>query len=148
MRGLPEQVRQELPTEWHHFNWRARPWLVQFHYHDPAIHYEVWNLGKRRGKLEIGYHFESKNRALNTALLAHYLYHLVEIKDCLGAGWIAEQWDKGWTKVYTTIPYEDFTSSYQAQVAATLAQAITIFEPLRATADLPEKPASIRQPPA
>ena len=132
MRGLPDQVREILPAQWQHFNWRARPWLVQLHYDDPALHYEVWNLGRRRGKLEIGYHFESKNRALNTAMLRHYTRYLVEVQVHLGPDWIAEQWDKGWTKVYTTIPYENFTASYHTRVAGILAQAITVLEPLRA----------------
>ena len=56
---------------------------------------------------------------------------LVEVQVHLGPAWIAEQWDKGWTKVYTTIPYENFTAGYHTRVAGVLAQAITVLEPLR-----------------
>jgi len=50
------------------------------------------------------------------------LSHLFEIKAELGSSFEAEPWDKGWTKVYETIPLEPFSAEYLERVAARTAQ--------------------------
>jgi hypothetical protein len=106
----------------------TRPWLV--HHTDPLLHYEVATLGERRGILEIGLHFESRNPAVNARLLDGFLRHLFEIKAELGSGFEAEMWDKGWTKVYETIPLEAFDEAYVDRVAGRLAQIIAALQPI------------------
>jgi hypothetical protein len=130
MRTLPEATRARLPQEWQNFKTQVRPWLVQLAYADPLLHYEVVTLGERRGILEIGLHFESRDPAVNAQLLAGFMRHLFEIKAELGAGFEAEMWDKGWTKVYETIPLEPFDEAYVDRVAARLAHVIVVLQPL------------------
>ena len=98
--ALPASTRAHLPRHLREFKVNRRSWLVQLYYAHPLLHYEVWNLGERRGELEIGLHFESRNRAENERLLAGFQSRLFEIKAELGDSIEAEQWDKGWTKVY------------------------------------------------
>ena len=69
MQALPDVVRPQVLQRWRKFKTAGRPWLVQLYYADPLLHYEVSNLGERRGLLEIGLHFESRNSSINTALL-------------------------------------------------------------------------------
>jgi len=130
MQALPAATRERLPPPLRRFKHAARGWLCQLYFRDPRLHYEVWNLGERRGALELGLHFESRDSAVNTALLKHFARYLIEIKATLGAQWEAEQWDKGWTKVYTTLPYEPFSTDYLATVADQLAEAMQVLQPI------------------
>ena len=131
VRALPEVVRPRLPKRLRDFKTASRSWLAQFYYDDPRLHYEVWNLGERRKRLEIGLHFESRERKLNARLLEGMLAHLFEIKAELGSSFEAEPWDKGWTKVYETIPLESFNAEYLERVAARVAQVIRVLESIR-----------------
>ncbi len=130
MRALPAATRAKLPGQWQNFKTNVRPWLVQLAYADPLLHYEVVTLGERRGVLEIGLHFESRNPAVNARLLEGFMRHLFEIKAELGDSFEAERWDKGWTKVYETIPLEAFSEAYLDRVAARLAQVIVALQPI------------------
>ena len=130
MQAMPGAVREQLPPRLRKFKHAGRPWLVQLYYHDPLLHYEVANLGERRGLLEIGLHFESRNHAVNTALLDGFLQHMVEVKATLGPQWEAEQWDKGWTKVYETVPWEPFSTDTLAAISKRLAQAMGVLQPI------------------
>jgi hypothetical protein len=131
MRALPEAIRPRLAKRLRDFRTTGRSWLVQVYYDDPHLHYEVWNLGPRRGRLEIGLHFESRERELNARLLEGMLAHLFEIKAELGSSFEAEPWDKGWTKVYETIGLEPFSAEYLDRVAVRVAQVISVLEPIR-----------------
>src|SRR5512139_461161 len=124
MRAIPEATRAKLPGQWQNFKTHVRPWLVQLSYADPLLHYEVVTLGERRGILEIGLHFESRAPEVNARLLDGFLRHLFEIKAELGDHLEAEHWDKGWTKVYETIPLETFTEAYLERTAERLAKQI------------------------
>ena len=130
MRAIPPATRVKLPQQWQNFKTHVRPWLVQLSYADPLLHYEVVTLGERRGVLEIGLHFESRNPAVNARLLDGFMRHLFEIKTELGESIEAERWDKGWTKVYETIPLETFDEAYVDRVAGRLAQVIVVLQPI------------------
>ena len=130
MQGLPAATRANLPARLRQFRTAHRSWLCQFYYADPNLHYEVWNLGEVRGKLELGLHFESRDHATNTALLQGFAQRMIEVKATLGPQWEAEQWDRGWTKVYETVPYEPFTDETLAAIAARLARAMTVLQPI------------------
>jgi hypothetical protein len=104
--------------------------LVQLYYTDPLLHYEVVTLGVKRGQLELGLHFESRNPATNAQLLDGMARYLIEIKAELGDGFEAEMWDRGWTKVYETIPMETFGEAYVDRVATRLAQVIVVMQPI------------------
>ena len=131
MRALPEAIRPKVSKRLRNFKVATRSWLVQLYFDDLRLHYEVLNLGERRKRLEIGLHFESQNRDLNTRLLGGMQAHLIEIKAKLGQSFEAEPWDKGWTKVYETIPLESFNAGYLEQVAARMAQVMNVLEPIR-----------------
>jgi hypothetical protein len=128
--ALPASTRAHLPQHLREFKVNRRSWLVQLYYAHPLLHYEVWNLGERRGVLEIGLHFESRDRAENERLLTGFQSRLFEIKAELGDSIEAEQWDKGWTKVYEVIPRETFTADYLDRVAGRLAQLIAVMQPI------------------
>lgn len=130
MRALPDAVRPLLPRQLQAFKVLLRPWLVQIHYGQPLIHYEVVTHGERRGLLEIGLHFESRNPDENARLLNGFMQHLFEIKAELGNQVEAEMWDRGWTKVYETLPLETMNEAYLARAAERLARQMTVLHPI------------------
>ena len=130
MRAIPPATQVKLPKTLQGFKVARRSWLVQLYYTDPLLHYEVVTLGVKRGELEIGLHFESRNAALNARLLDGMTRHLIEIKAELGEGFEAEMWDRGWTKVYETFPMETFNEAYVDRVATRLAQVIVVLQPI------------------
>lgn len=130
MAALPDAVRGHVVPAWRGFRSQHRSWLCQLYFSDPALHYEVWNMGERRGKLELGLHFESRDSARNHRLLQHMSMAMVGVKATLGAEWECEPWDRGWTKVYTTVPYEPFSRDYLDRISVDLARAIEVLQPL------------------
>jgi hypothetical protein len=129
MKSIPGATRPHLPPALRDFRWQARPWLVQIHYGHPRLHYEVWTLS-RRYLLELGLHFEHRNRSVNARLLDHFDAHAVAIKAELGEGVEVEPWDKGWAKVYETLPLEPFEPLYLEKVAHRLAHMIAYLQPI------------------
>ncbi len=130
MQALPAATRPHLPPALRKFRTATRGWLCQLYYRDPRLHYEVWNMGERRGVLELGLHFEGRDREANLALLAGFSRQMVEVKATLGPQWEAEAWDRGWTKVYETLPYEGFSEARLAAVAERLGRAISVLQPI------------------
>ena len=108
--------------------WR---WLLQFHFGEPRLHYEVFKVSRQNG-WELGLHCESKDKQLNRFLLNGFRKHLFEIKDTLGESVEAEMWDKGWTKIYEIYPSEPLTAEYQTAVAKRLADIIVCLQPIYA----------------
>lgn len=127
---LPETVVPHLPAHLQQIQvrqpWR---WLVQFHFGEPRLHYEVSRVARHRG-WELGFHFEATDHRLNRYLLDGFRRHLFEIKDVLGEKMEAEMWDKGWTKIYEVYPDAPLTRSYQTAVGARLALIITCLQPI------------------
>ncbi|MCC7361509.1 MAG: hypothetical protein IT317_18625 [Anaerolineales bacterium] len=130
MAALSAATRAALPKGFRPLRSAHRSWLCQLYPRDPRLHYEVWNMGQWRNKIELGLHFESRDHALNRKLLAGFDRRMVEIKATLGPQWEAEMWDKGWAKVYEVLPYERFSTDTLAATARRLARAITVLQPL------------------
>jgi hypothetical protein len=130
LRTLPPLVIGQLPPALQairvHQPWS---WLVQLHYGEPRLHYEV-SRALRHSGLELGLHFEARDRDLNRALLTGFRRHLFEIKDTLGDSLEAEMWDKGWAKVYEVYPEKELTPAFQEEVGHRLATIICCLHPI------------------
>ena len=122
---MPDVVLAGLPPELLAIQVR-RPWrwLVQFHFGEPRLHYEISSAKHRQG-WELGFHCEARDRNLNRYLLDGFRRHLFEIKDVLGPGIEAEMWDRGCTKIYEVYPEGDLTAEYQLALGGRLAEIIT-----------------------
>ena len=129
MKAIPDAARPHLPANLRDFRWQARSWLVQVHYGQPRLHYEVWSL-RRRNLLELGLHFEHRNRSVNARLLDHFDAQAVAIKAELGEQVEIEPWDKGWAKVYDTLALEPFEPPYLEKEALKLAHMIEYLQPI------------------
>lgn len=127
---FPDAVVPHLPKRLQHIQvrqpWR---WLVQFHFGEPRLHYELSRVSKQDG-WELGLHCEAGDKQLNRYLLQGFRRHLFEIKDTLGEQIEAEMWDKGWTKIYEVVPGDTLTPAYQKQLGRRMAAIITCLHPI------------------
>jgi hypothetical protein len=129
LQTLPEVVVAQLPPNLQGIKSRQPwGWLVQFHYGEPRLHYEVSKVS-RLGGWELGFHCEATDKHLNRLLLDGFRRHLFEIKDTLGNSIEAEMWDRGWTKIYEVMSEEELTTAYQLKVGQRLAEIITCLHP-------------------
>lgn len=133
LQTLPECVIPHLPEALQTTVQTRQPWrwLVQFHFGELRLHYEVSKAARRDG-WELGFHCEARDKNLNRFLLDGFRRHLFEIKDTLGESIEAEMWDRGWTKVYEVVSEEPLTGIYQARVGKRLAEIITCIHPIYA----------------
>ena len=130
LKTLPEIILPQLPPALQGIQvrqpWR---WLLQLHYGEPWLHYEV-SRPRGRKELELAFHCESKDRDLNRHMLYGFRRNLFEIKDTLGESMEAEMWDRGWTKIYEIIPEEKLPAEYQIEVGARMADIIVCLHPI------------------
>ena len=101
-------------------------------YGSEMVVFEVVKLPPKYGdnRLEVGLHFESKDKTLNDMLLAGFDRHLFEIRAALGDDWWAEPWDRAWTKVYTTRRYQVMDDELLEEIASLLAESISVLQPI------------------
>lgn len=127
-RALPDSVRDHLPTELQKFRHAMRFGYVQFWYGESVFHYEV-STQARLSVIEVGLHLEHKDSKRNATLHHYFDQHFLEIRALLGEVWL-EQWDKGWHKLYSTIPLEKYTDELLANVSRQMARHIMVLQPL------------------
>lgn len=131
MRGLKKLLPQHILADWQDFRFGETKWIFQVYYHQRQIHYEVSRPYSHAGRrVEIGLHFESRNRELNTYWLQQLSRHLFEIRDAMQSDIVAEQWDRGWTKIYETHAGEELTTEDQVLAAKRLALLIQTVQPI------------------
>ena len=84
LQTLPETVIPQLPANLQGIKVRqAWRYLIQFHYGEPGLHYEVSG-AKHRPGWEVGFHCEARDKRLDRHLLDGFRRHLFEIKDQRG----------------------------------------------------------------
>lgn len=133
MKGLGQLLPDMLPAPYKKYRLGETRWFYQVYYEERAIHYEVSRPNARTGRmLEIGLHFESRNRDLNQQLLEAFFPYILEIRAALGDQVVAETWDRGWTKLYEAYPSEALTADQQAFTAKRLAEFIAVVQPIYA----------------
>jgi hypothetical protein len=126
--ALPLAVAPRLPIELRGFETvGGRGRLLKFHYGRSQVHFEAWHHAAA-GKLELGLHFEG-TPALNTAALNYFRERMVEIKAGLPRAEL-EPWDRGWSRLYETLPAPVLDDVVLATAGARLAAYMTTLQPL------------------
>ncbi len=129
LRTMPDAVLPHLPP-WLKGATPRQPfrWIVQIHFGEPRLHYEVSRVRDRGW--ELGFHCESRDKNLNRLVLTGFRRHLFEIKVALGEQFEAEMWDRGWSKAYEVVDDAPLTAAYQQQIGLRLATIITHLHPI------------------
>lgn len=132
IRAVVERTLPLLASPWDTPTVRLRGWLAQLSYDDPRRHYEVWYHGRSQ-RVEVGLHLEA-DAGTNQRLLAHLDGHLVAIKTALGLRAELEPWDRGWVRLYETLPAPLLDEPLAELAAARLAAYVAALQPLLAPA--------------
>ena len=128
LRRLPGAVRAKLPADLAGCSSGFGFSLAQLWYGNRALHYETW-LRHRQDVIEIGLHFEA-DPLTNMRLLAAFRARERLVRKGLGAGTRIEEWDRGWTRLWESVPLDALEETLLERVASRLARYITTCEPL------------------
>jgi hypothetical protein len=117
-----------LPDALRAFHVRLASGMVQLHFGNPRVHYEVW-LVRTTGRIEIGLHFEGEreDNARAAALLAD---HAHAIRALVGDDAELEQWTAAWTRLHVTLPPAPLTDALSRETARRLACLMVATAPL------------------
>lgn len=126
--ALPDEIRRRLPPDLAGFQVRHRASLVQFHYGDPRVHFEVWLQGGAR-RIELGLHFEHPDPQVNRRWLAEFDARFFDICARLGPAFEPELWTSSWTRLHETWPMEPLTEELVHRVAGRMAEIIETLAP-------------------
>jgi hypothetical protein len=130
-RALPAALRPRLPRGLRQFDVRVRNWMLQVYYADSSVHYEA-SAFQKLSAFEIALHFERRGRPLNDSLMRLFLPFAFEIKADLGPHIEFERWDKGWSKIYETLPLAKYDDEFLDRVAERMARMIECLQPILA----------------
>ena len=125
-KGLPRAIAAELGDAMppHHL---ALSYQVKLWSGNKDLHYECGVFPQRK-VIELGLHFES-DAMTNLQLLGAFKARSKAIARKLPTARI-EAWDKGWTRVWESIPLARFDEAYSALVTKRLARYIEVLEPM------------------
>lgn len=126
--SLTVVVAPRLPFELRAFHTAGgRGRLLKLHYGRPEAHFEAWH-HPAAGRLEIGLHFEGPAE-LNARALAHFRARMVEVKAELPRAEL-EPWDRGWVRLYETIPAANLSDGVLAPAGDLLAAYVKSLQPM------------------
>jgi hypothetical protein len=116
--------------------------ILQLHYGQPAIHFEL-QPQPSRGLVEVGLHFEAAAE-VNDAWAAA-ISGRPEFQGELGPGWELEAWTQSWRRLHHVRRFDRLTASLARDVARELARAVDLLGPfVQAGRPLPPVPADAR----
>jgi hypothetical protein len=101
--------------------------LLKLDYGHRETHFEAWH-HRAVGRLEIGVHFEGE-RQLNAAAHSFFRARIVEIKRALPRAEL-EPWDRGWARLYETLPAPDLSDRSLSVAVERLTAYITVLQPM------------------
>jgi hypothetical protein len=126
--GLRTRLRSALAPAFRRFNSsRGRGRLLKLHYGNPDFHFEVWH-HTGAGRLEVGLHFEGLTEQ-NSRAFDYFRKRMVEVKASLPHAEL-EPWDRGWCRLYETIPAAQLDEAALERGAALTAAYIATLQPL------------------
>jgi hypothetical protein len=120
MRALPA----ELPRPQRKVMWT----ILQLHFGDPAVHFEL-QPQPSRGRVELGLHFEGPPEA-NDAAAAFVAARAADLIPTLGPAWELEAWTASWRRLHRTFPFDRLDEDLARQVGLELTRALVILHPV------------------
>ena len=100
---------------------------MKLYYGRPEFHYEAWH-HTGAGRLEIGLHFEG-SATENQEAFDYFRERMIEVKARLPHAEL-EPWDRGWSRLYETLPAPQLDEPVMQSAIEVLAGYITTLQPL------------------
>jgi hypothetical protein len=126
--ALRQGLKTKLPAGLRRFHtMRGRGRLMKVYFDDVSIHYEAWHHAGA-GRLEVGLHFEA-SAAENQAAFDFFRARIVAVKAGLPRAEL-EPWDRGWSRLYETLPAARLDDAVLGSAVECLAGYIVTLQPL------------------
>ncbi len=126
--GVRKGVKSKLPPALRSCETgRGHSRLLKLHYDRREFHFEAWH-HTGAGRLEVGLHFEGPAE-LNQEAFDFFRPRMVEIKAKLPRAEL-EPWDRGWSRLYETLPAVQLDEAVQQNTVERLTAYITTLQPL------------------
>src|SRR2546427_10679134 len=126
--GLRKGLKATLPAGLRDFRTvRGRGRLMKVYFGEPAFHYEAWH-HTGAGRLEVGLHFEA-SATENDQAFDFFRSRMVEVKAGLPRAGL-EPWDRGWARLYETVPAARLGDEGVRRGVACLTEYIVTLQPL------------------
>ena len=122
--------------------------ILQFHYGDPNVHFEL-QPQVSRGQVELGLHFEGLLEN-NERWAQRIADNAAPIAGALGPEWELEEWTASWRRLHRVYPFEKLTRGLASDVAVDFTLLLTTLQRLVAegVAEFgPSKPAVAKTAP-
>jgi|SRR5687767_947670 len=119
-------IRQRLADDLRDFQWEAS-FLAKLWFGNHDLHYEITPRERARA-IEIGLHFEA-DPLTNARLMAAFVANASVVRRALADARI-EQWDRGWCRVWESLPYRAPDAELSQELATRLAAYVTALEPI------------------
>ncbi|HEY7294104.1 MAG TPA: hypothetical protein VH916_03640 [Dehalococcoidia bacterium] len=103
------------PPELRPWHARQRHAMLQIHYGNPRVHYELW-LQARGGRVELGLHFEDELER-NQRWCALFADRVLELLEALGPSVELEEWTASWARLHLTVPLRTLDDAFVAELA-------------------------------
>ncbi len=95
---------------------------------DQAVHFEL-AVHERSLQIELGLHFEA-TADRNRAIYAAFSPHIIEIQGQLGDTVWLEEWDRGWSRLYETVPLFPLDDARVYALAGRLCEIMDFLQPM------------------
>ena len=126
--GLRKRLKVSLPLALRNFtSGRGRGRLMKVHYAQTEFHYEAWH-HTGDGRLEVGLHFEGTTEQ-NLRAFEFFRSHVLEVKANLPRAEL-EPWDRGWSRLYETLPAAQLDDVVLDRAANLMTSYIVTLQPL------------------
>lgn len=126
--GLRKGLKARLPAPLRNFyTARGRGRLMKLHYGPPEFHYEAWH-HTGDGRLEIGLHLEGTSDQ-NQRAFDYLRQRVIEIKARLPHAEL-EPWDRGWARLYETLPAAQLDEGALDAATGRMADYIVTLQPI------------------
>lgn len=109
------RLEAETPPQLRPWQARQRHAMLQIHYGNPRVHYELW-LQSRSGRAEIGLHFEDEPER-NQRWCAVFAVRVFELLEALGPTVELEEWTASWARLHLTVPLRPLDEGFAAELA-------------------------------
>ena len=119
-------MHDRLADDLREFNWEAS-FLAKLWFGNHDLHYEITPRA-RAHTIEIGLHFEA-DPLTNARLLAAFDANAKAIRGALANARI-EHWDRGWCRVWESLPYRAPDADLSRELASRLAAYVMALEPI------------------
>jgi hypothetical protein len=126
--GVRKGLKSSLPPALRDFDvTRGHSRLLKIHFGRPELHFEAWH-HPGDGRLEVGLHFEGP-RLLNDSAFDYFRSRMVEVKAELPRAEL-EPWDRGWSRLYETLPAPQLDERVQAAAVERMGAYIATLKPM------------------